>query len=331
MAATAGLRSRIKGTGRSLPEHVLTNQDLEKIVDTSDEWIRTRTGIRERRVASKDECLSTFASEAGRRALEMAGMESMDLDLIILATVTMDQPIPATACFVQDLLGAKRAAAMDMAAGCSGFIYALSVADQFIRMGTYRNILVIGGEVLSKFLDWNDRATCVLFGDGAGAVVLTAEENGQGLLSTAIHADGAMADFITLPGGGSRHPVTHEMIDQNLHTIKMKGNETFKIAVRSLEAVCREALDKAGLKPTDVRWFVPHQANTRIIGAVADRLGWPPETLYLNIDRIGNTSSASIPIALDEMVRAGQVKENDVLLFAAFGAGLTWGSALVRW
>ena len=327
----ASIRSRIKGTGHSLPERVLTNFDLETMVDTTDEWIRTRTGIRERHVAAEDEYLSLFAADAGRRALDMAGVSAEDLDLIILATVTMDQPIPATSCFVQEMLGAKKAAAFDMQAGCSGFIYGLTVADQFIRTGTARHVLVVGGEILSKFLDWKDRATCVLFGDGCGAVVLSAEPGERGILSTSIHSDGANADFITLPGGGSKIPVSHEMIEANLHTIKMKGNETFKIAVRSLEGACREAIERAGLQPSDVRWFVPHQANTRIIGAVADRLGWPAEALYLNIDRIGNTSAGSIPIALDEMVRAGMVSENDVLLFAAFGAGLTWGSALVRW
>ncbi|MGC8762191.1 MAG: beta-ketoacyl-ACP synthase III [Acidobacteriota bacterium] len=323
--------SRIEGTGHALPRRILTNADLEKMVDTTDEWITTRTGIRERRIANEDEYLSLFAAEAGRRALQMAGLDAADLDLILVATVTPDQPIPSTACFVQAALGASRAAAFDLAAGCSGFLYALQAADALLRTGYGKKALVIGGEILSKFLDWKDRSTCVLFGDGAGAVVLTAGEGERGLLSTAVHADGTMADFITLPGGGSRIPVSHAMIDANLHTIKMKGNETFKIAVRSLEAVCREAIERAGLTPQDVRWFVPHQANTRIIDAVASRLGWPPETLYLNIDRIGNTSAASIPIALDELVRSGRVSQGDVLLFAAFGAGLTWGSALVRW
>jgi 3-oxoacyl-[acyl-carrier-protein] synthase III len=325
------IRSRISGTGRSLPEKVLTNFDLEKMVDTTDEWIVTRTGIRERRIAREDEYLSQFASEAARQALAMAGVDAADVDLLIVATVTPDQPIPSTACFVQHAIGAKKAAAFDMAAGCSGFIYALSVADQYIRNGAAKHVLVVGGEVLSKFMDWKDRATCVIFADGAGAVLLSAEESGRGLLSTAIHADGSMADFITLPGGGSKIPVTHAMIDENLHTIKMKGNETYKIAVRSIEGACREAIELGGLTPADVRWFVPHQANTRIITAVASRLGWPPENIYLNIDRIGNTSSGSIPIALDELVRAGKVAEGDVLLFAAFGAGLTWGSAVVRW
>lgn len=324
-------RSRISGTGRSLPERVLTNFDLEKMVDTTDEWITTRTGIRERRIAREDEYLSQFAAEAGRQALAMAGVDAGEVDLIIVATVTPDQPIPATACFVQHALGAKKGAAFDMAAGCSGFIYALSVADQYIRNGAAKHALVIGGEVLSKFVDWKDRATCVIFGDGAGAVLLSAEESDRGLLATSLHADGANADFITLPGGGSKVPVSHAMIDANLHTIKMKGNETFKVAVRAIESACREALDLAGLPPSAVRWFVPHQANTRIISAVASRLGWPEEIIYLNIDRIGNTSAGSIPIALDELVRDGKVGPGDVLVFSAFGAGLTWGSAAVRW
>jgi len=325
------IRSRISGTGRALPERVLTNFDLEKMVDTSDEWITTRTGIRERRVSEEGEYLSPFAAQASRLAMEAAGIGAEDLDLIIVATVTPDQPIPSTACFVQDLLGAKRAACFDMQAGCSGFIYGLSIADRFLSSGTMRHALVIGGELLSKYVDWKDRSTCVIFADGVGAVILSAEEGNRGILSTLLYADGSMADFITLPGGGSRVPPSHEMIDGNLHTIKMRGNETFKVAVRSLESVCRKGIDRAGLVPDDVRWFVPHQANTRIIKALGGRLGWPDERIYLNIDRIGNTSSASIPIALDELVRSGRVEKDDILLFAAFGAGLTWGSATVRW
>lgn len=325
------IRSRIRGTGHSVPDRVLTNLDLEKMVDTSDEWITTRTGIKERHIASSDEYLSLFCVRAARQAMEMAGVEGKDIDLIIIGTVTPDQPIPATACFVQAELGASNAAVFDLSAGCSGFLYALTIADKFIKTGSARHALVIGAEVLSKFTDWNDRSTCVLFADGAGAVVLSAEAGENGILSSAIHADGTMADFIYLPGGGSKIPVSHEMIDKNLHTIKMRGNETFKIAVRSLEAVCREAIRGASLTARDVRWFIPHQANTRIIKAVGSRLGWPPESIYLNIDRMGNTSSASIPIALDEIIRLGKVKEGDILLLAAFGAGLTWGSALVRW
>ena len=325
------LKARIVGTGRSLPEKVLTNFDLEKIVDTSDEWIRTRTGISERRIASENESLSDFATGAAKNALEMAGVKPEEVDLILLATVTMDQPIPASSCFVQHRIGAVNAAAFDFQAGCTGFIYGLSIADQYIRAGAAKKVLLIGGEVLSKVLDWKDRATCVLFGDGCGAVLLSADPGDRGLLSTSIHSDGSMADFITLPGGGSKIPTSHKSVDDNLHVVKMMGNETFKVAVRRIEGACREALEHASLQPEQVRWFIPHQANTRIIGAVADRLGWPEEKLYINIDRIGNTSAGSIPIALDEVVRDGKVKENEVLIFSAFGAGLTWGSSVVRW
>lgn len=325
------LKARIVGTGRSLPEKVLTNFDLEKIVDTTDEWIRTRTGISERRIASENESLSDFAAGAAKNALEMAGVKPEEIDLVLLATVTMDQPIPATSCFVQHRIGAVNAAAFDFQAGCTGFIYGLSIADQYIRAGAAKKILLIGGEVLSKVLDWKDRTTCVLFGDGCGAVLLNAEPGDRGLLSTSIHSDGSMADFITLPGGGSKIPTSHKSVDDNLHVVKMMGNETFKVAVRRIEGACREALEHAALQPEQIRWFIPHQANTRIIGAVADRLGWPEEKLYINIDRIGNTSAGSIPIALDEVVRNGKVKENEVLIFSAFGAGLTWGSSVVRW
>lgn len=327
----ATLLSRIKGTGSALPEKVLTNLDLEKMVDTSDEWITTRTGIKERHIASSDECLSTFCRKAAENALEMAGLKPEDLGLIILGTVTPDQPIPSTACLLQAQLGAVNAAAFDLSAGCTGFLYALSIADKFIRSGAVKHALVIGAEILSKITDWNDRTTCVLFADGAGAVVLSAEEGERGLLSSALHADGTMSDFIAMPGGGSKIPISHEMIDKNLHTIKMRGNETFKIAVRSLLSVCREAINGASLAPQDVKWFVPHQANLRIIRSVAGKLGWPEESICLNIHKTGNTSSASIPIAFDELVRSGRVSEGDILLFAAFGAGLTWGSALIRW
>lgn len=325
------IKSRIIGTGSFLPEKVLTNTDLEKMVDTSDEWITTRTGIKERRIAREDEALSDLAVEASKNAIQMAQIKPEEIDLILVATVTMDQPIPATACFVQDRIGAKNAAAFDFQAGCTGFVYGLSIADQYIKNRTFKTILLIGGEVLSKILDWKDRSTCVLFGDGCGAVILRGEKGNKGILSTAIHADGSMADFITMPGGGSRIPASHKSIDDNLHVVKMKGNETFKVAVKRIEGACREALEMANLKPEEVRWFIPHQANTRIINAVAERLGWPPEKLYINIERVGNTSAASIPIALDEVVRDNLVKENDILLFSAFGAGLTWGSSVVRW
>jgi 3-oxoacyl-[acyl-carrier-protein] synthase-3 len=324
-------RAVINGTGASLPERVLTNQDLEKIVDTSDDWITTRTGIKERRVAGEGEGLSQYATDAARRALEMAGEDPAALDMIICATVTPDMPIPSTACFIQENLGAKRAAGFDLQAGCSGFIYGLAVAEQFIATGTYERILVIGAELLSKYLNWKDRTTCVIFADGAGAVILGRGEGPRGVLATTLKTDGSMADFICMPGGGALRPPTHETVDEGLHFIRMRGNETFKIAVRSLEDVSREVLASAGLEPAQLDLFIPHQANRRIIDAVGSRLGIGPDQVYVNIERVGNTSAASIPIALDEAVREGRVKSGQTLLFAAFGAGLTWGAALVRW
>lgn len=325
------LKSRILGTGSSLPEKVLTNADLEKMVDTSDEWITTRTGIKERHIAREDQALSDFAFLAGKNALEMAEVKPEELDLVLLATVTPDQPIPATSCTVQHKLGAVNAAAFDFQAGCTGFVYGLSIADKYIKAGEAKKILLIGGEVLSKITDYQDRATCILFGDGCGAVVLSAEKGDKGILSTSIHSDGSMADFIEMPAGGSKIPASIDSLEKRLHFVKMKGNETFKVAVRRIEGACREALSKAQVPPEKVRWFIPHQANLRIINAVAERLGWPPETFVINIDRVGNTSAGSIPIALDEAVRENKVKDNDILAFSAFGAGLTWGAAVIRW
>ena len=321
----------ITGTGSSVPARILTNADLERMVDTSDEWIVTRTGIRERRVAEESETLSKFAVEAGRQALTAAGVAPRDLGLIICATVTPDRPIPATSCTVQHLLGATQAAAFDLAAGCSGFIYALATADQFVRAGTYQHVLVIGGELLSKYVDWKDRTTCIIFADGAGAVLVSRRPGGGGLLSFSLHSDGALSDFIHVPAGGAQLPASETTVRERLHFIRMKGNETFKIAVRSLEEVSREVLEACGLTPADVSLMIPHQANRRIIDAVGTRLGLPPERVYVNIERFGNTSAASIPIALDEAVRAGRVKPGDRLLFAAFGAGLTWAAAVVEW
>jgi len=327
----SGLRAVIRGTGSSLPEKVLTNADLERMVDTSDEWIASRTGIRERHIAREDEYMSTFATRAAEAALRAADLRGADLDLVICATVTPDMPIPATACIVQNNLGAGNAAAFDMSAGCSGFIYGLAVADRFLSSGTYRNVLLVGAELLSKYTDWNDRSTCVLFGDGAGAVVLTAGEGPYGVLGTSMHADGSMADFIYVPAGGTREPASARTIAERRHFIRMKGNETFKMAVRSMEEASRHVLAGAGLQPSDVNLFIAHQANRRIIDAVGSRLGLRDDQVYVNVDRVGNTSAASIPIALDEAVRAGLLKRGDNLLCAAFGTGLTWGAALCRW
>jgi 3-oxoacyl-[acyl-carrier-protein] synthase-3 len=321
----------ITGTGRSVPDRVLTNLELERIVDTSDDWITTRTGIKERRIAGENETLSQFAIEAGRQAMDAAGVAPDELDLIVLATVTPDMPIPATACTIQHALGCTSVPAFDLAAGCSGFIYAQSVAKQFLLTARCGNVLVIGAELLSKYIDWKDRSTCVIFADGAGAVVMSRGSEPRGLLASAMHSDGSMVDFISMPGGGTLHPPSQRMIDERLQFIHMKGNETFKMAVRSIDEVCREVLDHAKLTPDDVDWFIPHQANSRIISAVGSRLGINDERCYVNIDRYGNTSAASIPIALDEVVREGKIREGDIVLMAAFGAGLTWAASVVRW
>jgi 3-oxoacyl-[acyl-carrier-protein] synthase-3 len=326
-----GKRAVIRGTGSSLPAKILTNADLEKMVDTSDEWITTRTGIRERRIAASDECLSTFATRAAEQALRSAGIQGRELDLVICATVTADTPFPAAACIVQDNLGARNAAAFDLSAGCTGFIYGLSVADRFIATGTYRHVLLIGAEVLSKFVDWTDRDTCVLFGDAAGAVVLTPGEAPYGVLATTMRADGKLADYIYLPAGGSREPPSERTVREHRHYIRMRGNETFKMAVRSMEDSARDVLRQAGLAPSDLDLFIPHQANRRIIDAVGSRLELREDQVYVNIDRVGNTSAASIPVALDEAVQKGLIEKGDTLLFAAFGTGLTWGAALCRW
>ncbi len=324
-------RAVIRGTGSALPSRILTNTDLERMVDTSDEWITTRTGIRERRVAGEDEPMSLFATRAAEEALKAAGIPGGKLDLIICATVTPDMPIPATACIIQENLKAREAAAFDLGAGCSGFIYALAVADRFVTSGTHQTVLVIGAELLSKFTDWTDRTTCVLFGDGAGAVVLTPGEDPYGVLATSMRADGKMADFIYVPAGGTREPASAHTVAERRHFIRMRGNETFKMAVRSMEETSRDVLQRSGLTPGDIDLFIPHQANRRIIDAVGSRLGLREDQVYVNIDRVGNTSAASIPVALDEAVRGDRVRKGDNLLFAAFGTGLTWGAAACKW
>lgn len=324
------LRSRITGTGSYAPEHVLTNYDLEKKVDTSDEWITERTGIKERRI-SKDETTSDLCVKASERALQAAGVRPGDLDLIIVATMSGDMPMPSTASLLQKKLGAKRAGAFDLNAACSGFLYGLSVADNFIKSETYRRILLVGAEVLSKFIDWQDRTTCVLFGDGAGAVVLEQEKGKRGILSTHLYSDGSMWDYICLPGGGSQHPPTLNTIKEKKHFITMKGNETFKVAVRTLEQLVVDTLKQNRVKPSELAMLIPHQANLRIITATAERLGLPMNKVAINIDRYGNTSSASIPMALDEVIREERIKKDDYILLEAFGAGLTWASALIRW
>ncbi|MEK6672820.1 MAG: beta-ketoacyl-ACP synthase III [Nitrospirota bacterium] len=325
------IRARVIATGSYVPEKVLTNFDIEKMVDTSDEWIIERTGINQRRIARDDQAASDLAYEASKSALEYAGLKPKDLDLIIVATVTGDMPLPATACILQHRLGAKKAAAFDVNAACSGFIYGLSIGDKFIRSGSHKRVLVVGTEILSKFTDWADRTTCVLFGDGAGAVILERTEEDRGIIETRIHSDGSMWDLLHTPGGGSKNPPSSETIRKRYHYIKMKGNETFKVAVRMLEDLVIATLKHNKLEPSKLSLLIPHQANRRIIQATAKRLNLPMEKVVMNLDRYGNTSAASIPIALDEAFRAGRIKQDDYILLEAFGGGLTWGSALIKW
>ncbi len=324
------MKSCIAGIGSYVPARVLTNADLERMVATSDEWIRERTGIRERRIAATGEACSDLAVQAGKRALTAAGLTATDLDMILVATCTGDYPLPATACLVQHQLGATKAAACDLSAACCGFVYALSVADAYIQTGM-RHVLVIGSEVMSAITDWTDRNTCVLFGDGAGAVVVSALDGERGILSTHLRSDGTLCELIMVPGGGSRTPPSEKVIDERLQYIKMKGNETFKVAVRSLEEIARSTLAANHLRVEDIDLYVPHQANIRILKAVMERLSLPIEKVMLNVDRYGNTSAASIPIALDEAVREGRIKDGSLVMLGAFGAGLTWASAVIRW
>ena len=325
------MRARIVATGSYAPKKVMTNEELAKLVETSDEWITERTGIKERRIAADGETTSELAYLASRQALEEAEIKGSDLDMIIVATVTPDMFFPATACILQDRLQANGTPAFDLSAGCAGFIYALAVAEQYLRRGAAKKILVVGAEILSRILNWQDRITCVLFADGAGATVLVAEEGERGILSTHLGSDGAYGHLICIPGGGSAEPATHESIDKGRHYIRMQGNETFKLAVRVLGDISLAALKQNNIQASDLALLIPHQANLRIITACAKRLGVPMEKVYVNVDRYGNTSSASIPLALDEAVKAGRIKENDLVLLASFGAGLSWGSALVRW
>jgi 3-oxoacyl-[acyl-carrier-protein] synthase-3 len=325
------IHSRIIGTGSFVPKKVLTNHDLEKMVETSHDWIVERTGIHERRICEKGQTTSDLAYEASVRALKAAGVSAQDLDLIIVGTLTPDSAMPSLGCVLQAKLHAKKAAAFDIYAACSGFLYGLSIADGFIRSGMHHTILVVGAEALSRYTDYEDRTTCVLWGDGAGAAVVQRHAGKRGILSTHLHSDGSYGDVLHIPGGGASHPATHDTVDKRMHYIKMKGNETFKIAVRALEDVVQEALDHNKVKAEDIDLLVPHQANLRIIQAMAKRLNMPMEKVVLTINKYGNTSAASIPMALDEAVRDGRVKENMLLLLEAFGGGLTWASALIRW
>lgn len=337
-SGTPARRVRILGTGRAVPERVLSNDDLSRMVDTSDAWIRERTGIGARHVVARgQQAASDLAAEAGRKACEAAGISPSEIDCIICSTISGDMPLPACAVYVQRKLGAAPSCpAFDLAAACAGFLYGLSVAEGLLRSGQYRRILVCGVEVLSGYVNWQDRNTCVLFGDGAGAAVLsltTDEEQaaGRGLLSVHLFADGTQAEALMIPGGGSLHPTTEETLRDGKHFIHMQGKVIFSQAVRNLSSACQAALTQHGLRPDDIDLVVAHQANLRIIEAVAQRLGLPMERFFINIDRYGNTSSASVPIALDEVVRAGRVRPGDRLLFCALGAGLAWGAAALRW
>ncbi len=321
----------IKGIGHYTPKKVLTNKDLEKMVDTSDEWITTRTGIKERRIAADDETSSTLGAAAAQMAIKNAGISAEDIDLIITNTITPDMPFPNTSALIQTIIGAKNAGVFDIEAACTGFIYGISIANQFIKTGEYKNILVISAEILTRITDWKDRNTCVLFGDGAGAVVVGRSETESEIIGTFLGGDGAYKDLLYMPGGGSLHPATEDTVKNRLHFIKMKGNETFKVAVTRMADSAEVILKKENISPDDISLVIPHQANMRIMSAVVKRLGLPPEKLFSNIHKYGNTSAATIPIALSEAVIADKIKKGDLVLFVAFGGGFTWGAAIIRY
>jgi len=326
------IRAGILGTGSYLPEKIVTNKDMEKLVDTNDEWIVTRTGIRERHFAADDEFTSDMATKAAQKALENANLKPSDLDLIIVATITTDMPTPSTACFVQTKLGAPQAAAFDISAACSGFVYGLSVARAFIESGLYKNILLIGAEKLTTFIDWKDRGTCVLFGDGAGAAIIAPVAEGKHeIISTYMAANGTEADLLKIPGGGCRFPSSLESVENRLHTLKMDGKQIFKIAVKVMSEAVLEAAKRANIQLDQIALVIPHQANDRIIQAIGERLGVTPDKLFVNVDKIGNTSAASVGIALDEAVKTGKIKDGQYVAFVAFGAGTTLASSIVKW
>jgi 3-oxoacyl-[acyl-carrier-protein] synthase-3 len=326
-----GRTCSIVGVGSYVPERVLTNADLEKMVDTSDEWITSRTGIKERRIAAENEFTSDIASQAAQRALNDAGVTADQIDLIIVATITPDMPFPSTACLVQRKIGARKAAAFDLEAACSGFIYGLEIGQQFIMSRTYDTVLVIGAEKLSSIIDWKDRNTCVLFGDGGGAAVLQSRPNSHGLLTACMGADGNKADLLSMPGGGSQCPPTAESVAARMHYLRMDGKETFKNAVNAMLTAAQESLRRCEIDISRIKCVIPHQANRRIIDAVGDRLGARPEQVFINLEKYGNTSAASVAIALDEAVHSGRIARGDLILLIVFGAGLTWGSAVIEW
>lgn len=324
-------RTVILGTGSELPSKVMSNAALERLVNTSDEWITSRTGIKERRILEEGKGNADMAYRASVRALKDAGLEAEDLEAIIVGTVTPDYPFPSSACVLENLLGARNVFSFDVNAACSGFLNALAVADSFIRTGMIRNALVVGSDVLSRMLNWKDRATCILFGDGAGAVVVGASSDGaRGVLSTRLRTDGSYVKTLYVPAGGSLRPASLESVRKNEHTITMNGKEVFKVAVRSMEEISRAALEEAGVSVEQLSLVIPHQANLRIITALAERLGVPMSKVMVNLDRYGNTSAASVPVALDEARREGRIRPGDIVLLNAFGAGFAWGAAVVR-
>ena len=326
-----GQSCSITGVGSYVPERILTNHELEKLVETSDEWITTRTGIKERRIAAAGEFTSDLGVKAAERAMKMAGVTAEQIDLIIVATITPDMPFPNTACLVQQKLGARRAAAFDLEAACSGFIYGLEIGQQFIMSRTYQTVLVIGAEKLSSITNWKDRNTCVLFGDGAGAAILQNRANSHGLLTAIMGADGNKADLLSMPGGGSQCPATAESVASGLHFLRMDGKETFKNAVNAMNSAAHEVMRRCEIDITKIKCVIPHQANRRIIDAVGDRLGATPEQVFVNLEKYGNTSAASVAIALDEAVASGKIQRGDLILLVVFGAGLTWGAAVIEW
>jgi 3-oxoacyl-[acyl-carrier-protein] synthase-3 len=324
------VRAAIAGVGSYVPARVLSNLDLEKMVDTTDDWITQRTGIKQRRIAAPGESTAAMAAQAGRAACQNAGISPAELDLIICATITPETLCPSTACFIQAELGSAKAAAFDLSAACSGFVYSLSVARMFIQAGCYRNVLVIGAETLSRFVDYTDRGSCILFGDGAGAVVLQPTREDRGIRYTTMHADGNGWDFIVTPAGGARQPASHETVDQRLHTLKIRGREVYKFAIEKMQWLLEDCMKACGLSSEQVDLVVPHQVNIRIIESAASKLGFPLEKVYVNIERFGNTSAASIPIALDEALREGRIRSGSTVVLVAFGAGLTWAGAVVK-
>ena len=325
------LRAAIVGTGSYLPEKVVTNFDLEKMVDTSDEWIFTRTGIRERRIVSDSETTSTMAVEASRRAMEAAGITPAEISLIIIATVTPDYPFPSTAALVQDKIGASNAGGFDLQAACAGFVYGTILGARLIEADSSQIVLVIGAEVLTRITDFTDRSSCILFGDGAGAAILRACKDGRGIMASEFGVDGSGGDFMKLPAGGSAMPATEKTVRERMHYMKVRGRETFRFAVVKMADLVRSTIEKSGLTMDDVKLIVPHQVNSRILQAAANRLNIDMERIYINIDHFGNTSAASVPIALDEAVKTGKIERGDVIVMVAFGGGLSWSSAVVRW